>query len=104
MQWPLHNAQGCAMSIREILRWSVWHADEAPVLMLQQGQKNTKRAYLWAYASRDVALLNAVIFDFTESRAGEHARRFFGDWQGHLVCDDHTGYKACFTQGITEVS
>ncbi len=88
---------------RRLLEQTVLHADETPVLMLQPGQKNTKRAYLWAYASSDVAPLNAVIYDFTEGRAGEHARRFFGDWQGHLVCDDYTGYKACFTQGITEV-
>jgi transposase len=88
---------------RRLLEQAVLHADETPVLMLQPGQKNTKRAYLWAYASSDVAPLNAVIYDFTEGRAGKHARRFFGDWQGHLVCDDYTGYKACFTQGITEV-
>ena len=88
---------------RRLLEQAVLHADETPVLMLQPGQKNTKRAYLWAYASSDVAPLNAVIYDFTEGRAGKYARRFFGDWQGHLVCDDYTGYKACFTQGITEV-
>ncbi|NLY14719.1 MAG: IS66 family transposase [Gammaproteobacteria bacterium] len=77
--------------------------DISEKLDYQPGQKKTKRAYLWAYASSDTAALNAVIYDFTEGRAGEHARRFFGDWQGHLVCDDYTGYKACFTQGITEV-
>ena len=41
--------------------------------------------------------------NFCESRAGEHARRFLGDWQGSLVCDDFSGYKAGFAQGMTEV-
>ena len=45
---------------------------------------------LWIYA---------VVYDFTSSRAGEHARRFLGSWQGSLVCEDFAGYKASFAQG-----
>ena len=44
-----------------------------------------------------------MVYDFCESRAGEHARRFLGDWRGRLVCDDFSGYKAGFAQGMTEV-
>ncbi|MBI1624755.1 transposase [Comamonas sp. EJ-4] len=44
-----------------------------------------------------------MAYDFCELRAGEHARKFLGDWQGSLVCDDFRGYKQSFTQGgITE--
>jgi transposase len=39
---------------------------------------------------------------FCESRAGEHARAFLGDWRGSLICDDYAGYKASFSQGVTE--
>lgn len=39
----------------------------------------------------------------TTSRAGEHARTFLGDWQSKLVCDDYSGYKAGFGNGITEI-
>jgi hypothetical protein len=34
----------------------------------------------------------AVVYDFCESRAGENARTFLGDWRGNLVCDDFSGY------------
>jgi hypothetical protein len=27
-----------------------------------------------------------VVYDFCESRAGELARRFLGDWRGSLTC------------------
>lgn len=47
--------------------------------------------------------LRAVVYDFTDGRAGGHARTFLGNWQGSLLCDDYAGYKACFTQGITEI-
>jgi hypothetical protein len=47
--------------------------------------------------------LKAVVYDFAESRAGEHARAFLDPWRGHLVCDDFAGYKRLFAQGMTEV-
>ena len=86
----------------EILSRSVLHADETPVQMLKPGKGTTHRAYLWAYAPGAFEDIKAVVYDFCESRAGEHARRFLGDWRGSLVCDDFGGYKAGFAQGITE--
>ncbi|KPY78062.1 Transposase, partial [Pseudomonas syringae pv. spinaceae] len=45
----------------------------------------------------------AVVYDFSPSRAGEHARNFLHDWKGKLVCDDFGGYKASFELGVTEI-
>ena len=87
----------------EILSHSVLHADETPVEMLKPGNKKTHRAYLWAYAPGAFEDLKAVVYDFCESRAGEHARTFQGKWKGRLVCDDYAGYKQGFISGITEV-
>ena len=91
-------------ALREaILAHRVVHADETPVQMLKPGDKKTHRAYLWAYAPGAFEDLRAVVYDFTEGRAGEHARAFFGDWQGKLICDDYVGYKKSFSEGITEI-
>jgi transposase len=86
----------------QILSHSVVHADETPVQMLKPGNKKTHRAYLWAYAPGAFENLKAVVYDFCESRAGEHCRTFLGEWRGSLVCDDYAGYKAGFASGITE--
>ena len=86
-----------------MLQSVVLHADETPVAMLKPGNKKTHRAYLWAYAPGAFEDLKAVVYDFCESRAGEHARAFLGDWSGALVCDDFSGYKASFGAAITEV-
>ena len=94
---PLVDALKC-----EILRHSVLHADETPVAMLKPGNGKTHKAYLWAYAPGAFEDLKAVIYDFCETRAGEHARAFLGQWKGSLVCDDYGGYKAGFIKGITE--
>jgi len=86
----------------EILSHAVLHADETPVAMLKPGNKKTHRAYLWAYAPGVFEDMKAVVYDFCQSRAGEHARAFLGEWKGSLVCDDFSGYKQSFTLGVTE--
>jgi transposase len=83
----------------EILTHGVLHADETPVQMLKPGNGKTHRAYLWAYAPGAFEDMKAVVYDFCESRAGERARAFLGDWRGSLVCDDYSGYKAGFASG-----
>jgi transposase len=87
----------------EILQQGVLHADETPVQMLSPGKGKTHRAYLWAYTPTHYSELRAVVYDFADSRAGEHARAFLAGWHGKLVCDDYSGYKAGFQQGITEI-
>ena len=94
---PLVDALKDAM-----LQHTVLHADETPVAMLKPGNKKTHRAYLWAYAPGAFEDLKAVVYDFCETRAGENCRAFLGQWKGSLVCDDFGGYKAGFTNGITE--
>jgi transposase len=87
----------------EMLGHSVLHADETPVQMLKPGNGRAHRAYLWAYAPGAFEDLKAVVYDFCESRAGENARSFLGQWRGSLVCDDFAGYKVGFAHGVTEV-
>ncbi len=86
-----------------VLGHDVIHADETPVQMLTPGAKKTHRAYVWAYATSQFSDLAAVVYDFSPSRAGEHARNFLQNWKGKLVCDDFGGYKASFELGVTEI-
>ena len=86
----------------EMLSHRVLHADETPVAMLKPGAGKTHRAYLWGYMTGAFEDMQAVVYDFTDSRAGKHARDFLGDWRGTLVCDDYSGYKALFAAGVTE--
>jgi transposase len=95
----------------EMLRQPVLHADETPVAMLKPANLRdgkTHRAYLWSYCTTQFNTIKAVVFDFADSRGGQHARAFLGlpseqGWRGKLVCDDFSGYKACFELGVTEV-
>ena len=87
----------------DLLQYGVLHADESPVPMLSPGKQKTHQAYIWAYANTVQSDKPCVIYHFSPSRAGEHARAFLQGWQGKLVCDDYSGYKASFRQGVTEI-
>jgi transposase len=93
----------------DLLGRRVLHADETPVAMLKPGLGKTHRAYLWTYCTTLWDDIDAVVFDFSESRAGHHARRFLGldedgsgGWRGTLICDDYSGYKQTMAAGVTE--
>ena len=90
---PLANA------LRQlVLQQQVLHADETPVTIMRMGEngKKLKKGYVWTYATTQYNPVQAVIYDFHDSRSGQHAEEFLKDWQGHLVCDDYSGYKARF--------
>ncbi|MDV4314194.1 IS66 family transposase [Acinetobacter indicus] len=93
---PLANA------LKEVvLQQQVLHADETPVTIMRMGEndKKPKKGYVWAYATTQYNPVQAVIYDFQDSRSGQHAEEFLNGWQGHLVCDDYSGYKARFKSG-----
>ena len=84
------------------------HIDERPVAMLKPGTGKTHRACIWSYCTTAYGTLRAVVFEFAEGRGGHSVRQFLGHtgeegWRGKLVCDDFSGYKACFELGLTEV-
>jgi hypothetical protein len=84
---------------------SVLHADETPVPQLDPGKGKTRKAYLWAYRSNDLAPGPPIlVFDYQPGRHGVHARNFLEGWRGHLMVDDYAGYKALFAHGVTELA
>jgi hypothetical protein len=89
----------------ELLRQPVLHADETPVAMLKPGHGKTHRASLWSDCTTSFNPIKAVVFDFADSRGGQHVRTFLDipgeqGWRDKLVCGDFSGYKACFELGV----
>jgi len=96
----------------QLLQARLLHADESPLTIL--GSKGeTKRGYIWAYASGAYEPLKAVVFEVHSGRSGQFARDFLRheptrspgtdpppgkSWSGFLLVDDYAGYKALFTQ------
>ena len=90
----------------ELRRHLVLHADETPVAMLKPGTGKTHRAYIWSYCTPSTNTINAVVFQFSETRSGENVREFLRldtprAWHGTLVTDGFSGYNACVDKGVT---
>ncbi|MCC3306995.1 IS66 family transposase [Psychrobacter sanguinis] len=90
-----------------LLSEPILHADETPVSIMKNhvkvGSKSLKKGYVWAYLTPQQSSLKAVVYDFAESRRNEHPKAFLDKWRGKLVCDDYSGYKFLFHQGVTEI-
>ena len=58
-----------------VLQQQVLHADETPVTIMRMGDddKKPKKGYVWAYATTQYNPVQAVIYDFQDSRSGQHA-------------------------------
>ena len=101
-QQPLVDAMRTQLLTQDVL-----HADETPVAMLDPGAGKTHRAYLWTYCSTAWSADKLVVLDFAEGRAGRYPAQFLGHpgeraWRGTLTCDDYSGDKALFANGVTE--
>jgi hypothetical protein len=77
---------------------------------MQIGEKKPKKGYVWAYAITQYNSVQAVVYDFQpelrlkQRKTGQHPQDFLKGWQGQLVCDDYSGYKAQFkNNAIIEV-
>ena len=57
----------------ELPRHDVLHADATPVAMLKPGAGKTHGAYLWSYCTIQFNPVQGVVFDFADSRGGQHA-------------------------------
>ena len=94
---------------RGALRQRVLHADETPVAMLKPGHGKTHRAYLWSYCSTQTSSGAGGGVRLRRDARRQHVRDFLAcpergksGWQGSLVTDDFSGYKALFELGVTE--
>lgn len=92
--------QPLAQALREHLhQQAVLHADETPIKLLSPGSGKTDTAYAWVIRSSDLETTErAVVYEFCNSRQGQHAATLLQGFQGSLVCDDYSGYKALFKQ------
>lgn len=77
----------------KLLKQGVIHADETVIQVLkEEGRSPTSESRLWVYASSKRADVQIRIFEYRDSRSGDCAVEFLGDFQGILVSDGFSGY------------
>src|SRR5690625_5778708 len=83
----------------ELLKLDIMHADETTLQVLSEPDRPaTSKSYMWLYRSgRESEPI--ILYDYQQTRASKHPRRFLQDCQGYLDVDDYAGYN-----GIPDVT
>lgn len=90
---PLYMALRFALLNQDII-----HADETTIQVLkEEGRRAESQSYMWLYRSNALAEEQIVIFEYQETRSGEHPKNFLigsGNkaFKGYLVVDGYAGY------------
>lgn len=77
----------------ELLTCSVIHADETVVQVLNEPNRKAKtNSRMWVYCAGKYEQHVNILFEYTPTRNGDHAKKFLGDYSQYLVCDGYDGY------------
>ena len=83
---------------KRLLSGNVIHADETVLQVLhEEDRKATTDSRMWVYCNGKENDSNIVIFDYQQTRGGEHPARFLKDYSKYLVCDGYDAYNAVTT-------
>ena len=77
----------------KLLKQGVIHADETVIQVLKEEARSaTSESRMWVYASSKRADVQIRIFEYRDSRSGDCAVEFLGDFHGILISDGYSGY------------
>lgn len=74
-------------------------ADESPTQVLREpGRIPTAQSYMWLYMTGSHPH-TAIVYDYQETRKGEHAKTFLTGFKGTLQTDGYSGYSSVTSSG-----
>jgi transposase len=78
---------------KALLRQEILHADETTFQVLREPARAAQtQSYLWLYRTgRDGPPI--VLYDYQQTRSGEHPRQFLSGFSGYLHVDGYQGYE-----------
>lgn len=84
-----------------LLKQDSLHADETTLQVLSEPERPaTSNSYIWLYRTgREIPPI--VLYDYQQTRASKHPRRFLEGFQGYLHVDGYAGYNGI--SGVTLV-
>ena len=97
--WIIHGSQVylkplCNELKKTLLKQPVIHADETVVQVLdEKGRKASAQSRMWVYCTGGTDMESIALYEYTQTRAGENARAYLGEYKGYLQTDGYSGYK-----------
>lgn len=78
----------------KIIQCETIHADETRLQCNKEpGKKASSESFMWLYRSGAYEPIDIVLFEYTRTRAGKHAKLFLDGFKGNLVTDAYPGYE-----------
>ena len=96
--WVIHAAESFFAPIydkmkAELLTCSVIHADETVVQVLNEPNRKAKtESRMWVYCAGKYEKYSNILFEYTPTRNGDHAKKFLENYNKYLVCDGFDAY------------
>lgn len=76
---------------RQLLEEAVLQADETPIQVQADGEKGTRRGFLWAWRNLRGSPQEKVLVEFKDDRSAKGPDAFLGSWSGTLLTDGYDG-------------
>jgi transposase len=85
---------------RQLLQCSVIMSDETTWQVNREpGKKASSKSYIWIHRSGSREGPPIILYEYTRTRAGDHAKKFLAGFHGFHVSDAYDGYEK--VEGIT---
>jgi transposase len=84
---PLYEAMH-----QELVKKDIIHADETVLEVLcEPGREASTQSYMWLYRTgrEDIPI---VLYEYTEGRSGDYAKKFLKGFHGYIHADGYAGY------------
>ena len=96
--WVIDNADEFFRPVyselkRQMLAGEFLMGDETPIQVLHElDRKAQTKSYMWVFRTGEDSGLPIILYNYTQTRAGENALKFLGDYGGYFMCDGFGGY------------
>ena len=78
---------------RELLKRSFAMADETRVQVLnEEGRRAQTQSFMWLFRSGEDGLPAIILYGYSPTRSGSHARKFLEGYSRYLETDGYQGY------------
>lgn len=86
---PLYNRMR-----EKLLTYDIIMSDETTMQCnKEKGRKASSKSYLWLHRNGESTGPPVILFEYTQTRAGENAKRFLARFSGYLISDAYAGYE-----------
>ncbi|NLL67804.1 MAG: IS66 family transposase [Clostridiaceae bacterium] len=85
---------------KQLLKCDVIMSDETTWQVLrEEGKKASSKSYIWIHRSGSCEGPPIILYEYTRTRSGDHAKKFLSGFSGFHVSDAYDGYEK--VEGIT---